>query len=144
MEKKISEIKDDCISIRYQGKIYTINISEELSINENILNTQLKNHPSNYAFLCLIRDKYIRKRDRLEKEKDIAYSKAWLFYKESDSRLNNDTVSHKALTNNKYITLEKQFLKISDKANRLISICKAYEVRERILQTLAANLRKQQ
>ena len=80
----------------------------------------------------------------MEKEKDIAYSKAWLFYKESDSRLNNDTVSHKALTNNIYITLEKQFLKISDKANRLISICKAYEARERILQTLAANLRKQQ
>ena len=144
MEKKISEIKDDCVSIRYQGKIYTINISEELSINENILNTQLKNHPSNYACLCLIRDIYIRKRDRLEKEKDIAYSKAWLFYKESDSRLNNDTVSHKALTNNKYITLEKQFLKISDKANRLISICKAYESRERIIQTISANLRKQQ
>ena len=144
METKISEIKDDIISFKYKGKLVTINISRELEINENIINSQLKNIPSNYAFLCLLRDKIIKRRDKLEKEKDYAYSKAWLYYKESDNRLNNDTVSHKALTSKIYIKANDKYLKALDKANRFSRICKAYESRERIIQTLSANIRKQQ
>jgi hypothetical protein len=143
MEKKISEIRDDVISVKYKGKLVTINITEELSIDENIINSQLKNIPSSYAFLCLLRDNLIKKRDTLEREKNIAYSKAWLFYKESDNRLNNDTANHKAMVNPKYLSIEERYLKAVHKANKLISICRAYESRERIIQTLSANIRKQ-
>lgn len=143
MEKKISEIRDDIISVKYKGKIVTINITKELSIDENIINSQLKNIPSSYAFLCLLRDNLIKKKDTLEREKNIAYSKAWLFYKESDNRLNNDTANHKAMVNPKYLSIEERYLKAVHKANKLISICRAYESRERIIQTLSANIRKQ-
>ena len=143
MEKKISEIRDDIISVKYKGKLVTINITKELSIEENIINSQLKNIPSSYAFLCLLRDNLIKKRDTLEREKNIAYSKAWLFYKESDNRLNNDTANHKAMVNPKYLSIEERYLKAVHKANKLISICRAYESRERIIQTLSANIRKQ-
>lgn len=143
MEKKISEIRDDIISVKYKGKIVTINITKELSIDENIINSQLKNIPSSYAFLCLLRDNLIKKRDTLEREKNIAYSKSWLFYKESDNRLNNDTANHKAMVNPKYLSIEERYLKAVHKANKLISICRAYESRERIIQTLSANIRKQ-
>ena len=140
---KIKEISDDEITVSYRGKIYTINITQELAIDENILNQQLKNIPSNYAFLCLLRDNLIKKRDTLEREKNIAYSKAWLFYKESDNRLNNDTANHKAMVNPKYLSIEERYLKAVHKANKFISICRAYESRERIIQTLSANIRKQ-
>ena len=143
MEKKISEIRDDVISVKYKGKLVTINITKELSIDENIINSQLKNIPSSYAFLCLLRDNLIKKRDTLEREKNIAYSKAWLFYKESDNRLNNDTANHKAMVNPKYLSIEERYLKAVHKANKLMSICRAYESRERIIQTLSANIRKQ-
>lgn len=143
MEKKISEIRDDVISVKYKGKLVTINITKELSIDENIINSQLKNIPSSYAFLCLLRDNLIKKRDTLEREKNIAYSKAWLFYKESDNRLNNDTANHKAMVNPKYLSIEERYLKAVHKANKLISICRAYESMERIIQTLSANIRKQ-
>lgn len=143
MEKKISEIRDDVISVKYKGKLVTINITKELSIDENIINSQLKNIPSSYVFLCLLRDNLIKKRDTLEREKNIAYSKAWLFYKESDNRLNNDTANHKAMVNPKYLSIEERYLKAVHKANKLISICRAYESRERIIQTLSANIRKQ-
>lgn len=143
MEKKISEIRDDVISVKYKGKLVTINITKELSIDENIINSQLKNIPSSYAFLCLLRDNLIKKRDTLEREKNSAYSKAWLFYKESDNRLNNDTANHKAMVNPKYLSIEERYLKAVHKANKLISICRAYESRERIIQTLSANIRKQ-
>lgn len=143
MEKKISEVRDDTISVKYKGKLITINITKELSIDENIINFQLKNIPSSYVFLSLLRDNLIKKRDALEREKNIAYSKAWLFYKESDNRLNNDTANHKALVNPKYLSVEERYLKAVHKANKLISICRAYESRERIIQTLSANIRKQ-
>lgn len=139
----IKEVKDDLILVKYKGKVIKINITEELAINEKIINSQLKEFPSSYAFLCMLRDKSIKKRDSLEREKDAAYSKAWLFYKEADNKLNNETVSHKASTNPKYLSILKRYGKALDKANRLISICRAYESRERILQTLSANIRRE-
>ena len=44
MEKKVklSEIDDNIIKVKYKGKTLIINISEEISINENIINSQLK------------------------------------------------------------------------------------------------------
>lgn len=144
MEKdKINLIKDDSFSFLYNGKKYEVDLTKELKIDEATINTQLKDLPSNYLFLCLQRDKAIQQRDKLERERDEAYSKAWIFYKDADSRMNNEMVSHKASTNQKYISLNKSYQKAAYKANKLISICKAYESRERILQTLSANLRKQ-
>ena len=140
-ETTIQDIKDDIIRVRYKGQLVKINISKELAINENLLNTQLKQLPSNYAFLCLLRDKAIRDRDRLEKKKDAAYSRLWLFYRDTCS--NNDTAAKKAECSSKYIKIEREHLKAIDKANKLISVCRAYESRERILQTLSANIRKQ-
>lgn len=142
-ESTIHNIKNDILTIRYMGKRYQVNLSKELAIEENTINTQLKHQPSNYAFLCLIRDSYIRDRDKLEKQKDAAYSSAWLFYKGSSNSINNDTAKHKAETNAKYLSITEKYLRAANKAAKLISICRAYEARERILQTLAANLRKQ-
>lgn len=131
------------LEVKFQGKTYIIDVSKELEINENILNSQLKDSPSSYAFLCMIRNYYIKKRDKLEREKDIAYSEAWLFYKNSDSRMNNDTADHKANTNKKYISLYNKWKIISNKADDLISLCRAYENRENILRTISANIRKE-
>lgn len=142
--ESINQIKDDILEVVYKGKKIVINITKELAIDESTINTQLRNLPSNYAFLCLLRDKAIQKANKLEKEKDAAFSKAWLFYKEADSKITNDAASHKAVTNGKYQSLEKKYLKAQDKATKLTSICRAYETRERIIQTISANLRKQQ
>lgn len=144
MEAKIEKIKNDTISVLYHGKKIEINVTKELSIDENIIDSQLKNQPSNYAFLSMLRDSYIYKRDKLEREKDLIYSEIWLFYKASDSKINNDTVLNKVISNKKYQSILERYQKVVDKTNKLISICKAYESRERILQTLSANLRKQQ
>lgn len=140
---KINEIKADVLEIKYQGKKVKIDLTKELSINESIINSQLKDFPSNYAFLCLLRDKAIKKRDNLEKEKDRKFSELWIFYKGSDSKMTNDTATHRAIGSKKYQDAENEFLKASYEASRLISICRAYESRERILQTLSANLRKE-
>lgn len=144
MANKIEQVKNDTISLVYHGKKIEVNITKELSIDENLIDSQLKNHPSNYAFLSLLRDEYIYKRNKLERERDKTYSEIWSYFKSSDSRLNNDAVHNKVLTNKKYQSILDKYGKVSRKTDKLISICKAYESRERILQTISANLRKQQ
>lgn len=137
-----AEIK--VIKVKLDGNTLTIDLAKELSINENLLNSQLKESPSSYYIFCKLRDNYIKKRDTLEREKEEAYSKAWTYYKASNERFSNEHVSHLANSNNKYCSLCRQYIKVSSKANMFISICKAYENRENILRTLSATLRKQQ
>lgn len=138
MKEKLNILK-----VTFQGKSLEIDLNKELSINENIINSQLKECPSSYYILCSLRDKYIKKRDDLEREKEYAYSKAWTYYKDSNERWSNDYVSHKAATNKAYVSAFERYLKAKDKAQQFITLCKAYESRTDILRTLNANLRKQ-
>lgn len=137
MKKNLKPLK-----VKIDGQEIIIDIQKELSIDENLINSQLRDSPSSYYLLCRVRDKYIKLRDSLEREKDIAYSKVWTYLKDSNERWNNEYVSHKANTNNKYVSLYDKYLKACDKANLYISVCKAYEDRTNILRTLNANLRK--
>ena len=57
--------------------------------------------------------------------------------------MTNEMATHRTNTSKKFQLAEDEFLKASAKANQLISLCRAYESRERILQTLSANLRKE-
>lgn len=136
------KIELEPIKVKIDGKYLIIDVSKELAINENLINSQLRESPSSYYVLCRLRDKYIKLRDSLEREKDEAYSRAWTYLKDSNERWNNEYVSHKANTNNKYVSLYQKYLKACEKANLFISICKAYEDRSNILRTLNANLRK--
>lgn len=130
------------LRVKFEGNIITIDIAKELSINENIINSQLRESPTSYYILCSLRDKYIKERDALAREKDEAYSQAWIYYKDANERWNNDYVSHKANLNKKYASICERHLKAVEKANKFISICRAYESRENILRTINANLRK--
>lgn len=149
MEKKrtdkvsLSQIPKNTLKVMFKGKSYEIDIDRELVIDENLVNQSLRKSPSNYALLVMVRDRLIYKRDKLEKDKDKAYSKAWLYYKESGN-VNNEAASHKAESNPAYQGALKRYMRAEYNANKLISLCKAYESRENILRTISANLRKQQ
>ena len=65
----------------FEGRTLEIDIQKELSINENLLNSQLNDSPSSYYILASLRDKYIKQRDALAREKEEAYSAAWVFIK---------------------------------------------------------------
>lgn len=139
---KINQITLKPITVKIDGQVISIDINKELAINENIINSQLRESPSSYYILCRVRDRYIKRRDALAREKDEAYSKAWTYLKDCNDRWNNDYVSNKANVNKKYSSLYQRYLRAVDKANLFIAICKAYEDRSNILRTLNANLRK--
>ena len=132
------------LKIKYNGQHYTIDLNKELSINENLIGSQLRDSPSSYYLLCTIRDKYIKERDSLAREKEYAYSQLWTYYKDSNERWNNDYVDNKVKQSKKYSSIYDRYIKAQEKANQFISLCRAYESRENILRTISANLRKQQ
>lgn len=143
--KNLLEVYEDGtekLRVKFEGKVLEIDIQKELSINENIINSQLRESPSSYYVLCSLRDKYIKERDLLAREKDEAYSNAWVYYKDANERWNNEYVSHKANLNKKYSSINERYLKAVEKANKFITICRCYESRENILRTINANLRK--
>ena len=74
------------LRVKFEGKLIEIDIQKELSINENIINSQLRESPSSYYVLASLRDKYIKERDALAREKEEAYSNAWLYYKDANER----------------------------------------------------------
>lgn len=131
------------LKIKYQGKVITIDIQKELTIDRNKLESQLREIPSSYYILCSVRNTYIRRRDSLARERDEAYSKAWTYLKDANPTWNNDYVSNKANSNHKYVSLSNKYLKAAEKAAMLIDLCKAYESKEGILRTLSANQRRQ-
>ena len=57
------------LKVKFEGKLIEIDIQKELSINENIINSQLRESPSSYYILCSLRDKYIKERDLLARAK---------------------------------------------------------------------------
>lgn len=138
MDVDISPLK-----VKYQGKVITIDIQKELTIDRNKLESQLREVPSSYYILCSVRNTYIRRRDSLARERDEAYSKVWTYLKDANPTWNNDYVSNKANSNHKYVSLSNKYLKAAEKAAMLIDLCKAYESKEGILRTLSANQRRQ-
>lgn len=139
----MKNIKVKPIKVKFQGKVIKIDIQEELSINENLMNSQLKDSPSSYYILCSIRDKYIKERDALAREKEDTYATQWVYFKDSNERWNNDYVSNKVLSSKKYRSVCERYLEAAAKASEFISICSAYQSRENILRSLNANVRKQ-
>lgn len=137
MKTEINKLK-----VTFQGRELIIDLEKELSIKEDLINSQLKASPSSYYVLCSLRDKYIKRRDALAREKDATYSELWIYYKDSNPRWNNDYVTHKVNSSKKYCSVYARYLKAVDKANQFIAICRAYENREAILRSLNANLRK--
>ena len=89
MDVDISPIK-----VKYQGKVITIDIQKELTIDRNRLESQLRDIPSSYFILCSVRNTYIKRRDALARERDEAYSRAWTFLKDANPSWNNDYVSY--------------------------------------------------
>lgn len=130
------------LKVKFQGRDLEIDLNKELKINEDIINSQLCDSPSSYYVLCSLRDKYIKERNALEREKDEAYSQLWVYYKDANERWNNDYVTNKVISSKKYSSIYERYLKAEARASQFISLCKAYESRTDILRTINANLRR--
>lgn len=137
LKKEIGPLK-----IKQEGKIYKVDIIKELQINPNRINSELTEQPSSYYFLCLLKNKHISERDRLEVERDSAFSSAYVAAKESNPNVNNDTAEHKARKSKPYVIACERYIQAKEEAQNLLDICKSFEQRGNLIQTISSNIRK--
>ena len=136
------------ITIKYGRERFSFNLNEELRINENIINSQIKDQPTSYAFLTMLQQKLIK----LAKDKEFELQKIYARQLESlrggkdpstGRPPSKDSCEVIILASDEYQEKAKELVLIESNANTIRRAVEAFEQRKDILQTLSANLRKE-
>jgi hypothetical protein len=148
LSKIVSESKVNDITIKHDGETFKFNLAEELSINPNKINSQIKEQPSYYGWLLLLRNRLMVHKKDLERQVDKVYSKEYLKYSDKVNPKTNRPFSdkaciQKALASDDYNDIKKKFLNAEKNYNDINSCVIAFEQRATLIQTLAANQRKE-
>lgn len=136
------------ISVTYGEEKIVFNLKEELRIDENIINNELKNQPSSYAFIAMLHKKLVRKSVDSEKKTDRAFAKAFIKNKtsvdESTGRvMSKEVAKEKAELDPVYIKLQKQSSQCKEDADIVYVAVRSFEQRQSLIQTISANLRRE-
>lgn len=142
---KVSEIM--VVNVTFGSEQFIINLYEELVVDENTINKEIKEQPNHYAFLGMLYKKLIRLAADTEKEMEKKFSEVYVKYKE---KINDNTgrvydkeyAQHIANASPKYQELRTKFLKLKADAGDVDVCVKAFEQRKDLIQTLSANIRK--
>ena len=123
-DSSIKELKRESsinhLTVRVRGKKLDIDLSKELAINETSINKLIS-----------------------EKEKDRIFSQVYVSVVDSNPKATKEYATHKANANTKYQVANDKFLEAKEYADKLISICKAFEMKAQLLQTFSSNIRKE-
>ena len=136
------------ISVVYGDEKITFNLREELIINENIINRELKEQPSSYAFIAMLHKKLVRRSVDADKKADRAFAKAFIKFKTSvdtsTSRVTSKEVAkEQAELDPIYIKLQKSASQAKEEADIVYVAVRSFEQRQSLIQTISANLRRE-
>lgn len=152
MKKKLiyytekSKIMD--IHVRYGEDVFDFNLTEELKVIEEGINEEAKQHPTTYGFLNMLYKRMSIRAKDLEKKAENTYNRLFIKYKTSiDENTNkpypNEMAKAKALTHLKYIKAYENYSKVKASVEILQAAVESFTARKDIIQTLSANLRKE-
>ena len=146
-DSSIKELKRESsinhLTVRVRGKKLDIDLSKELAVNETSINTLISENPSSYSLISILKSKAVAARDQLEREKDRIFSQVYVSVVDSNPKATKEYATHKANANTKYQVANDKFLEAKEYADKLISICKAFEMKAQLLQTFSSNIRKE-
>lgn len=139
------------INLKVNGELISFNIYQESKINEDNLNSELKKQPSLYSYLTTLNNELTQICEDQEVEVERIYSKRLLFYKieENFYSKKHGKVSDKmaeVLVNQDeiYIAAKIKLNRLKKDKFNVYSAVRAFEQKKDILQTLSANVRKEQ
>jgi len=140
---KVNEIK-----IKYEGETFRFNLNEELSINTAKINTELKEQPSYYGFLLLLRNRLLTQKEDLERQSDKRYAHVYLRTAEKINPKTNRPFSDKAaiqtaMEDTEYNNIRTKFIQAKQNYNDINSCVVSFEQRAQLIQSLSANLRNE-
>ena len=135
------------ISISYGEEKFSFNLFRELVIDENKIDSEIKDQPSAYAFLAMLHKKLIRKLKDKEKEAEKKYWSLFLSYKSETDRdtgrpTSNDVAEGKARKHPEYNLKLQAYYDAELDCNIIETCVKSFEQRYSLIQTLSANIRK--
>jgi hypothetical protein len=136
------------IKLRYNGETFKFNLNEELSINPDKINQELKEQPSYYSFLLLLQSKLLVLKEDKEREMEKAYAKSYSKYavsiNEKTNRIYSDKLAKElAISNDTYQKAHIEYLTAKNDYGIIQSAVKGFEQRFSLIQTLSANLRRE-
>lgn len=144
--KKLLKFAEDSdimnLKIRYNKEIFEFNLDEELRINESNLDAHLKGHSRGYAFLAMLHVKLkIKHRDQ---QKDVKRTKDKFFAKYIGKYKTNTQGEALMYSNHPEIQEKEDSLLRTEELRDMVEVCvRSFEQRKDLLQTLAANIRKE-
>lgn len=136
------------IKIQYGKKAYEFNLYDELAMDEDNINKGLKTHITSYAFLAMLHKKCIKAKQQLEAQRKQIYARKYEAFKdqknESTGRpFSNDLVDLKIQKSPSYIKITDQMFEAIHQCEILEVCVRSFEDRKDIMQSLSANLRKE-
>lgn len=136
------------INISFGKEQYVFNLYEEAVVSEVVINKEIKEQPTSYAFLTMLQTRLNRVVADAEKEMEKKYSEVYNRYKEkvndATGRVyDKDYASHIANANPGYQRKKEAFIKAKEDLGIVSTCVKAFEQRAFLIQTLSANIRKE-
>ena len=136
------------INIKYGTEKIKFNLYEELVVSEDRINTELKEQPATFGFLSLLHKKLNRIKDDLEAEKDKIWGEIYLEAKsqrdENTGRpYANDSAKELANSSPKVHDIILKLNKAKEQAEIIGACVRSFEQRSHLVQSLSANLRRE-
>jgi len=136
------------VKIKYGEESYIFNLYEEIIVDENKINSEIRDQPTGYAFLSMLHKKLIRKAQDKKTELDKVHATLFLHFKDeldkNTGRANsNDVAESKVLLDANYLNHLAAYDKAQDERDTIEVCVKAFEQRKDLIQTLSANIRKE-
>jgi hypothetical protein len=135
------------ISIVHGKERIKFNLFEELVVNENKLNDELKNQPSYFAYLSTLSIKLKRISEDKKQQMNKIYHQIFVKYKsqsnENTGRVNSNEYSE-ALTiiEPEYQKALKDYNKAEEDFGIIKAAVDAFNQRSNLIQTISANIRR--
>jgi hypothetical protein len=141
-ESKLMEI-----FVKYGEEEYSFNLNEELQVNENRINQEIKDQPSAHAFIGMLHKKLIRIQADKKKEMEKIYAVMFIKFKKltddgTGRPTANDLAKEKAIASERYQTSIEVFHQAKEEAESIEVCVRGFEERKDLIQTLSANIRK--
>jgi hypothetical protein len=130
------------IKVEYNKKVIEFNLDEELRISEDNLNGEVKGHVRSYAFLAMLHKKLsIALNEKRQELRRLSNSKLSELSKKSEIKV---TVAKAQVSGDKsVIFLEREIAQMDELTDYIGVAVNAFSIRKDLLQTLAANTRKE-
>jgi len=138
LKKKIKSTNILDIKISYGGENIRFNLSEELIINENKINEELKHQPSYYGFLRLLQNKLERVKNDKKVELDKIFSSLFIDFKSdtdpnTNRPYNNDIAEAKVLEDKEYLDAINIYNKSIEDVSIIETCVQSFEQRSRLI-----------